>query len=215
MWDELLNFIFPERCIGCDKIGSALCAICERTITVKAQALSGTTASLFDYKNPLVKKAIWALKYKHRRSIGKYFGTALYREFFKQLSYGSKKTGEEIILIPVPAGIKAKKMRGYNHAGVIASTIALLGKSEGLHITFRDDILFKRKEVEQQARTKNKAERMKNVESIFSITNGEDIYEKTVILIDDVITTGATISEARKALKAMHPKRVLAIAVAH
>lgn len=215
MWDELLNFIFPERCIGCDKIGSALCAICERTITVKARALSGTTASLFDYRNPLVKKAIWSLKYKHRRSLGKYFGTALYREFFKQLSYGSKKTAEEIILIPVPAGIKARKMRGYNHAGVIAATIAQLGKNEGLRITLRDDILYKRKEVEQQAHTKSKSARRKNVESNFAIANGEDIYEKTVILIDDVITTGATISEARKALKTMRPKRVLAIAVAH
>ena len=92
MWEELLNFIFPERCIGCGKTGSALCAICERTITMKARALSGTTATLFDYRNPLVKKAIWALKYKHKRSIGKYFGTALYREFFKQLAYGKKKT---------------------------------------------------------------------------------------------------------------------------
>ena len=107
MWEELLNAIFPERCIGCNKVGSALCAICERTITMKATALSGTTAALFDYQNPLVKKAIWALKYKHRRSIGKYFGVALYREFFKQLAYGSKKTNEEILLIPVPAGRKA------------------------------------------------------------------------------------------------------------
>lgn len=215
MWEELLNFIFPERCIGCDKPGSALCAICERTITVKATALSGTTAALFDYKNPLVKKAVWALKYKHRRSIGKYFGTALYREFFKQLSYGAKKTGESIILIPVPASQKARRMRGYNHAGVIAATIASLGKAEGLNITLRDDILSKRKEVGQQARTKGKEERRKNVESVFLVQHGEDIYEKTVILIDDVITTGATIAEAKRALKACKPKRILAIAVAH
>ena len=210
-----MNFIFPERCIGCEKSGSALCAICERTITVKAVALSGTSAALFDYKNPLVKKAVWALKYKHRRSIGKYFGTALYREFFKQLSYGTKKTGESIILIPVPGSQKARRMRGYNHAGVIAATIAELGQDEGLTITLRDDILYKRKEVSQQAHTRGKDERKKNVESIFAVRHGEEIYEKTVILIDDVITTGATVAEAKRALKACKPKRVLAIAVAH
>lgn len=215
MWEEFLNFIFPERCIGCDKPGSALCAICERTITVKAKALSGTTAVLFDYKNPLVKKAIWALKYKHRRTIGAYFGTALYREFFKQLSYGSKKTNEPILLIPVPASQKAKRIRGYNHTSVIASTIAALGKSEGLNITLRNDILYKRKEVLQQARMESKSERKKNIEQAFAVQHGEDIFGKTVILIDDVITTGATISEAKRALKLCKPKRVLTIAVAH
>ena len=210
-----MNFIFPEHCIGCEKPGSALCAICERTITVKAIALSGTSAALFDYNNPLVKKAVWALKYKHRRSIGKYFGTALYREFFKQLSYGAKKTGESIVLIPVPASRKARRMRGYNHAGVIAATIAELGQDEGLSITLRDDILYKRKEASQQAHTRGKDERRKNVESIFAVRHGEEIYEKTVILIDDVITTGATMAEAKRVLKACKPKRILAIAVAH
>ncbi len=215
MWEELLNFIFPEHCIGCGKTGSALCAICERTITMKARALSGTTATLFDYRNPLVKKAIWALKYKHKRSIGKYFGTALYREFFKQLAYGKKKTNEEIILIPVPASVKAVRMRGYNHAGVIASTIAEVAKNDGLRFILRDDVLYKSKEVSQQARASTKSERMANVENVFEVHHGEDLTGKTLILIDDVITTGATIADAKRALKEWKPKRVLAIAVAH
>ncbi len=215
MWEDILSLVFPERCIGCDKSGSALCAICERTITTRPRALSGTTATLFDYKNPLVKKAIWALKYKHRRALGKYFGTALYREFFKQLSYGSKKTGEEIVLVPVPGSDKAQRMRGYNHAAVIAETIATLGKKEGLRITMRSDVLYKRKEVGQQAKTKDREERERNVRSAFAVRNGEALYERTVILIDDVITTGSTIKEAKSAIKALKPKRVLAIAVAH
>ena len=85
-WEDILSMIFPERCIGCGRLGSALCAICERTIITKPKALSGTTAVLFDYHHPLIKKAIWALKYHRRSSLGRYFGTALYREFFKQLT---------------------------------------------------------------------------------------------------------------------------------
>src|SRR3989344_3587851 len=142
LWEDLLTFIFPEHCIGCDRSGSALCAICERTITIKAIALSGTTAVLLDYQNPLVKKAIWALKYHRRRSIGRYFGNALYREFFKQLNRSGKHAKEKIILIPIPGGKKAVAMRGYNHAAIISSAIAKCGQADGLQISSANHLLY-------------------------------------------------------------------------
>ncbi len=215
MWEEILNIIFPERCIGCGKQGSALCAICERMITTKPVALSGTSAALFNYQNPLVKKAIWALKYKRKKSLGKYFGTALYREFFKQLAYGSKKTNETIFVLPVPAGKKAVAIRGYNHAGVIARTIVECAKNDGLDLLLRTDFLYKRKEVPRQMTMSERSKRKENVENIFGVKNGEELRGKTVVLIDDVITTGATIADAKRALKEFKPKRILAIAVAH
>lgn len=215
MFEQLLNILFPEHCIECGKTGSALCAICERAITTRPMAISATTATLFDYRNPIVKKAIWALKYNRRKAIGVYFGTALYREFFKQLSYGSKKTKEQILIVPIPASAKALSMRGYNHAGVIAKTIVKAGVADELNLVFRDDILVKKKEVGPQAHTRRKSDRIKNVHNAFDCLNGEDTTGKTVILIDDVITTGSTVSEAKRALKLHHPKRILAIAVAH
>lgn len=215
MWDDLISLLFPERCIGCDKKGSALCAICERTITTKPKALSGSVAALFDYRNPLVKKAIWALKYHRKRALGNYFGTALYREFFKQLSRKSERKKEEIVLIPVPASKKAVATRGYNHASIIAQAIARCAKKDDMLLIVRGDILYKEKENQQQARARSKKRREENVAGIFSIKNGEFLQGKTVILIDDVITTGATIAEARRAIKECEPKRVLAIAVAH
>jgi len=215
MWDEFLNMIFPERCVGCSKFGNALCAFCERTITTKPKALSGTTAVLFDYKNPLVKKSIWALKYHQRKSLGHYFGNALYREFFTQLARGTKKVGEEIILLPVPGSKKAAQKRGYNHAGIIAEAIARTAKADGLHLSVASDMLYKKRENPQQATTASKMGRKHNVENIFGIHDGHHLTGKTVILIDDVITTGATINEARRAVKLHKPKRILVIAVAH
>lgn len=212
---DLLSFIFPEQCIGCGKQGSALCAICERAITTKPVALSGSTAALFDYQNPLIKKAIWALKYHRRRSLARYFGTALYREFFKKLSKSGRSSREEIILIPIPGNRKAITMRGYNHAALIANTIRECGKSDGLDMSIEKNILYKKREVLQQVRARDKAGRAKNVEGVFAVRNPEKLHGKTIILIDDVITTGATMSEARRAVKACLPKRVLALAVAH
>lgn len=215
MWGELLNMIFPERCISCAKQGSLLCAICERTITTKPRALSGTTAVLFSYQNPLVKKAIWALKYHRKRALGKYFGTALYREFFKQLARDNKKNNGEIILIPIPASAKAVSMRGYNHAAIIAKTIIRCAADDGLILVAPTDVLYKKRENAQQATVRGKAGRKENVGEAFAVKNGEQLRGKTVILIDDVITTGATIAEAKRAIKAFGPKRILAIAVAH
>jgi ComF family protein len=215
MWEELLNMIFPERCISCKKQGSLLCAICERTITIKPLALSGTTAALFDYKNPLVKKAIWSLKYHRKKALGKYFGIALYREFFKQLARDNKKNSGEIILVPIPASAKANTMRGYNHAAIIAKAIARSAEDDGLILTVGNDFLYKKRENAQQAVVKGRSHRKQNVEEVFGVKNGEDLRGKTVILIDDVITTGATITEAKRAIKVFGPKRILAIAVAH
>lgn len=215
MWNELLTLLFPEHCIHCEKQGSALCAICERAITTKPTALSTTSAALFDYKQPLVKKAIGALKYHHRRSLATYFGTALYREFFKQLARGNKKTKEDIILIPIPASKKANALRGYNHTEAIAQSIGQCAKEEGLRLTIRNDILKKKHENIRQVEVQDRKRRAENVEDLFFVAHGEAITGKTVIIIDDVITTGATIADARRALKEWKPKRILAIAVAH
>jgi predicted amidophosphoribosyltransferase len=76
-------------------------------------------------------------------------------------------------------------------------------------------MLFKKRENEQQVTARTKAKRAKNVAHAFGVRHGERITGKTVVLIDDVITTGATIIEAKRALREWKPKRILAIAVAH
>lgn len=215
LFSELLSYIFPDHCIGCGKVGGTLCAICERTIHTKPTALSPSTATLFDYQHPLVKKAIWALKYHRKRSLARYFGTALYREFFKSLARGGKHRDHDIILIPIPGGKKAIAMRGYNHAALIAEAIRECGKADGLNLIVENNLLYKEREIPQQVRAREKTKREQNVEGIFRIRDAERIRGKTVILIDDVITTGATIGEARRVVKSCAPKRVLSIAAAH
>lgn len=215
MLEDLLTLLFPEHCIGCNKKGSALCAICERTVTTRPHALGTTVATLFDYKNPLVKRALWALKYHHKRSLGKYFGIALYREFFKSLAQGSQHKKEAIVLIPIPAGRRALRLRGYNHAGAIAEAIVRAAKADGLVLHIEPTMLVKKHENEQQVKAQTKTERAQNVAHAFGVRHGERITGKTVIIIDDVITTGATIAEAKRALREWKPKRILAVAVAH
>ncbi|OGZ12034.1 MAG: hypothetical protein A2942_02300 [Candidatus Lloydbacteria bacterium RIFCSPLOWO2_01_FULL_50_20] len=215
MLEDFLTLLFPEHCIGCNKTGSALCAICERSITVKAHALGTTVATLFDYQNPLVKRALWALKYHRKRSLGKYFGIALYREFFKSVAQGNTRPKEAIVLVPVPSGKRALRLRGYNHSGVIAAAIVQAAKADGLVLELEANMLFKKRENEQQVEARTKTKRSENVAHVFGVRTGERIAGKTVVLVDDVITTGATIAEAKRALSEWKPRRILTVAVAH
>lgn len=215
MWNDLLLLLFPERCVNCNKTGSALCALCERTITTKPRALSPTLATLFDYQHPVVKRALWALKYHRKRPLGKYFGLALYREFFKPLAREHRTSKETIVLVPIPASVKAVAMRGYNHSGLIAESIAEAGLADGLSVTVERHLLYKKRENARQVEAQNKAGREKNVEDLFEVRHCERVRGKTVVLIDDVVTTGSTIDAARKALMSCKPRRVLAVAVAH
>lgn len=213
-WESFLSVLFPENCIACGKSGAVLCAICERSIVMKPTALGKSTAALFDYKNPLVKKAVWALKYDRRLALAEYFGTALYREFFKHLGRASAGS-ESILLIPIPSSAGTIKERGSNHAEAIARVVAENAANDELSLSVDAGILLKEKETLHQVELKNRAGRQKNLRGAFTVTGGEKIAKKTIILIDDVVTTGATLREARAALRKYGPKKILAIAVAH
>lgn len=215
MWDELLNLLFPEECIGCGRSGTAMCAFCERSITRKPRALSAYSASLFEYRNPLVKKALWALKYERKRLLGNYFGNALYREFLRPLTRNEKARKEEFILIPIPASKKALAERGYNHAEVVANAIVRYANEDGLRFRVARNVLKKKNENEQQAKTGGRKARTENVADVFIVEHGETLAGKNVFIIDDIITTGATVAAARRALKPFGPKRMLALAAAH
>jgi ComF family protein len=215
MWEKILEIIFPEECIGCGKSGVVLCALCERNFTLKAMAHSASTASLFDYRNPLVRRSIWALKYHRKKALGKFLGNAMYREFFQRLARSGKHGEEEFVLIPIPASKSALALRGYNHAAIIAFGIAEAGKRDGVRFVVREDILRKSRQNKRQVEMRSRTKRAENLKDIFTVSNGGDITGRSVILVDDVTTTGATFVAARKAIKEWGPKRLLALAVAH
>lgn len=214
MLEKVVAFFFPDTCIGCGRTGSALCAVCERNITTRPEALAGNMGALFDYRHPMVKKAIVGLKYRSRKALAEYFGVALYREFFKHLSRDQQKVKEGIMLVPVPAHIEGMRRRGYNHAELIARAISVCAAQDGFVLPV-ELILERNKETIHQVEAKTKKQRLESQIDAFSAKNGARITGKTVILIDDVITTGATIRAAKNALRPYGPKRILAVAAAH
>ena len=140
------------------------------------------TGLYFFNKDTLLQVLLHQLKYKGNQQIGEYFGKLMaitLRESgrFAQLHY----------LIPIPLSKQRLKKRGYNQALAICSGMATV-----LQIPVLDNITLRTKHNQTQT-NKTRQQRWDNMQAIFEIENTQQIEHKNILLVDDVITTGATL----------------------
>jgi len=170
-------------------------------------------SSLFNYRDPLVQKALWELKYRGNRSIAKLFGALLYETILDELSDELLFSNFDApLLIPLPLSRTRHKDRGWNQSDMLARAIILHDKNNIL--TFSPHILIKTLHTNPQTKL-SRAARMKNLKNCFTIKNPALIKGKNIILIDDVTTTGSTILEAINTLKTQGAREVLGFTIAH
>lgn len=161
--------------------------------------------SPFSFEEEHVRELVHALKYRRVRDIGAVLATLL----FEYCSYYSLVFPKDAVLVPLPLHKKRERTRGFNQAELIARHF---GRRIGLGVN--TDILRKMKPTVPQVELLSH-ERKENVKDAFSVFYPEKIREKTVILIDDVKTTGATIEEAARMLKKAGARRIWAVTFAH
>jgi ComF family protein len=152
------------------------------------------------------------LKFKGRYGIADIFGEVLADAALSLLEdealYGESK---EVVVIPIPSSVSGKKKRGYNQATLLAK--AMIAKTT-IPMTLLEDVLIKTKDTTRQSEIKHRGDRLKNLVGAFAIPH-HSLKGKVVLLIDDVVTTGATIKEARRALRTAGASRIYAITLAH
>ena len=157
------------------------------------------TALLQFQKKGITQELLHNLKYRGKKEIGDFFGSWLGSELSEIDVY--KKIE---MVIPVPLHKQKLKKRGYNQVAGFGKEIA-----KALDIPYRDDILIKISKTSSQV-FKQRFTRF-NSEEIFSLQNSEDIKGKHLLLVDDIITTGATLENcALQLLKENHVKISLA-----
>ncbi len=161
-------------------------------------------AYLYFNKGNKVQNLMHRFKYKGVKDIGKYIGAAYGRELYKA-NYLSNAD----VLIPVPLYPEKQRKRGYNQSQCFAE-----GLSEGLGIKTESETLIRVKNSATQTQ-KNRFERWQNVEHIFEIANQAAIQNKHIILVDDVITTGATVEACIATLKKTTPCKISFLALAY
>jgi competence protein ComFC len=210
----ILDIIFPTYCLSCKKKGEFLCFSCISKFDEPRENKDSKATSLFDYRNPIVKHALWVLKYKNKRGIAENLGKALYEKLLEEY-VEIKLVGKSNppIIVPIPISKSRKRKRGYNQSELLVRAI-LASDHEKL---FKNGIgiLEKIKNTEPQARIKNRQERLKNVEGVFAAKKNISLLGQTIFLIDDVTTTGATLKDATRALKSAGAKKVYMFTVAH
>lgn len=170
------------------------------------------TFAVFSYKDPLVKELIWQLKYRGNEKAVKLLGEIMADEITNFIHERELfENFQKPLVIPIPLAPKRLKERGFNQCEFICrETLAF-----GIPAELASDILAKTKETPSQARTKDREERARNLRGSFTVLNPNKAAGRNIILLDDVITTGATVQEARRALLSAGARKVVAYAVAH
>ena len=208
--DSIINLFYPRVCGACGepllKDEETVCLKCRYTLphTVYelhadnplAQTFYGrvqfhaVTASLFFAKSGKVQHLIHQLKYKGNKEAGVFLGQQIGESIkdaplFQGIDY----------LIPVPLHPKRERQRGYNQSLMIAR-----GIHEVTGIPIGDKYLVRGVYTETQTH-KSAEERFKNVQNIFEVRCADELKGKHVLLVDDVLTTGATLESCAHALE--------------
>jgi len=167
---------------------------------------------LFYYKDPRVKALIWEIKYKENLSLLGDVGKIMYEEIVGIISDVSLfDSNAEFLLIPIPITTERRIERGYNQTEYIAK--AVLHNDTRRVMTYAPQWFQKTRETNRQSHSETKQQRIENLVGCFYAD--DRVYGKYIILIDDVVTTGSTLLEAKNTLTKKGIKDVYAFTIAH
>ena len=141
----------------------------------------------------LVKQSIYQFKYHNRRCYGFYYGEIM-ADLYKEMIQTMQIKNPDVI-IPIPLHKKRRRIRGYNQAEIVADH---LGRKIGVSVETK--WLFRKNNTNPQ-KTLNRKARWKNLDQAFEVSD-DFCPVRTVLLVDDIYTTGSTIDSVAKVLKA-------------
>ncbi len=224
----ILDFIFPKNCLGCSREGKYICSNCVARVPVlrsvcpycEKPSIDGLThtkckkkfgidglTSIWDYEG-VIRKAILALKFKYSTEVGKELSD-IFASFLKSTKY---LLPTNTTLIPIPIHWHRENVRGFNQSEIIGKLVA-----QEMGWEFVPDLLVKKKSTTSQVELSVEG-RKKNLQGVFSLNHG---YSSTglqnspsVVIFDDVFTTGSTLKEAAKVLKRAGVEKVWGMTIA-
>src|SRR3989344_618026 len=203
----ILDLIFPRSCVGCGSEGELLCASCRGGIAFESprcpvcghRDLGGLVCdhcgeqnglrrffAPFPYRHPLVRKLLHTYKYTGVRDLS----PILAGEMHQFLNWYGIAVPPSALLLPVPLHPARESERGFNQSALLARELA---RQLGVEVCYA---LRRTRNTLPQAGMTDNARRRENMAGAFAVTNPDAVRGKTVVLVDDVSTSGATLASA-------------------
>lgn len=224
----LIDFLFPKFCLGCGFVGAYICRSCfkklksldrSRCLYCKRESYLGLThpgclqklyidgtLSFFHY-NYLMKRIVKNIKYRLATGVFEELSLNLKPSYLEKL-FSMKKLLIGASIQPIPLTEKKLKSRGFNQAQLVAEFFnSVLGLETGNFLARVADNF-------PQAALSTGLARYKNIRGVFKLRPGQNIKNKKIVLVDDVVTTGATVGEAAKVLKQAGASKVYVLSLA-
>ncbi len=225
-----LNTLFPITCVACRCAGAWLCPACWQELALPRpfsclgcgqedplgricsrchpewRSLNGAWI-VGTYAHRSLRQAIAVLKFEEVRALARPLAALLYRTLLRPtVNDYLVRQRDRLVVVPTPMDRSRRRRRGFNQAELLADVVATLINCP------RQDALRKRP-VDPQVGLMPE-ERLTNLRDAISLAEPLAIYQKTVILVDDVVTTGATALECADVLRAAGARAVWVLALA-
>ena len=218
----IFDFFLPRFCISCkNKLSLNEVIVCENCYNrvevtpikrieaeykrkfAQEKVISDFHSAFIFHEGQEIQALIHSLKYDKNYKVGNFLGKVTSELLLDKIASWNCD-----IIIPIPLHSLRKADRGFNQAREIAK-----GISKNINIPMKANILKRVRFTKTQTKL-NLKERKENIEGAFKLNNFKDIKGKNIILIDDVITTGATITECAKILLIGGANKIYALSVA-
>ncbi|MFP9098854.1 ComF family protein [Flavobacterium sp. RHBU_24] len=223
MLKSLINLLYPVTCCGCDALllesEDTICTACRHDMPYTqhyrhpanetAQKFYGrlelehASSLVYFHKEGMVQQMIHNLKYRKQQAVGRLMGE-WYAPLLKQVPELQTVTD----IIPVPLHPRKLRERGYNQVAEFGKAL-----SAGMDVPYTDSILLRASYTKTQTK-KNREMRAQIIGSAFEVDYDDADYGKHFLLIDDVITTGATLEACGKLLLQIPGARLSIVTIA-
>ncbi len=221
--EDLLNLFYPRLCPACSTAGlpmdMVICLDCQVHLPYTRYPVSSDnsfssrfwgrlpivagTALLSFSKGGRVQHLLHQLKYRGRQDVGVYLGKIMGEALKK-----APAMQDVDLILPVPLHPRRLKERGYNQSACFAQ-----GLSESMGAPWHGDYVVRTRQTATQTR-KSRIERMENVAQAFEVRQPDALANKHVLLVDDVLTTGATLETCGELLLQIPGLRLSRAAIA-
>lgn len=215
---KILSFLqtlfFPKECLSCNSLGEFICPECLKKIPIRPSQPPEKIryqdyldqvhiASFYNYN--VLARLIDLYKFHYQQHLGNILAT-LAVTYIKKNKL--TKSLQNFVIVPIPLHHRRYLERGFNQSEILATEISVW-----LQTKLITNALIRHRYNKHQTKL-NMHQRQKNISGVFSIANKERIIGKKILLVDDVVTTGASLNEAAKVLRQNGANKVIGLVLA-